>query len=359
MLIKINDVVYNIHFEHCQIEITGRCNMKCQHCRAWEEAKVDLPFKDIMNVMDFFVSENGGFKEQRVTVSGGEPFLNKDLIKILKEIDKRGIKNIIITTNASLVTEEKIKELESLKLPNLSIQVSLDSPIASEHDAFRGYKGAFENAVKVLKRCGESSNLVSSMRVSVKPENIEQIKDMVELALKLNCDRIGIGSIIPVGRACSNQLTMNSIQKKKFIETITYFRKKYPQLDVTTEDPLKFALEDFDTWKTGINQNEMQEEYIVGGCTAGVSGFNVSSDGNITPCAVFSQNITNIIGKTISEIRDEYSNSELIKALLLRKHSGKCEKCKLNRICGGCRATAFGVLGDYNASDPTCWRVQK
>lgn len=353
MYIETEDCIYDIGFQHCQIEITGKCNMRCKHCRAWEEARVDLSVADINNLLDFFVAEARG--EQRVTVSGGEPFLSKNIIDIISLIHQKGINNIIITTNASMVTEEDIQKLEALNIPNLSIQVSLDSHIEAEHDEFRGYKGAYKSAIKLLERCAKSSNLVSSMRVSVTPDRISQVEDMVNLALKIGCQRIGLGSIIPVGRASDRKLCMNSAQKKEFIGKISELRRKYPHMDITTEDPLKFACGDFTTWDIGEGI-DINSEATIGGCTAGITGFNVSSDGYITPCAVFFKNITNIIGKTPQQIHDAYKESVIIKDLLKRDFDGKCGKCKMKRICGGCRATAFGMTGSYRASDPTCWR---
>lgn len=353
MLIKTENCIYDIGFQHCQIEITGKCNMRCKHCRAWEEARVDLSMTDINNLLDFFVAEERG--EQRITVSGGEPFLNKNIIDIIDLIHKKGVNNIIITTNASMVTEEDIKKLEDLSVPNLSIQVSLDSHIEAEHDEFRGYKGAYKAAIKLLERCAKSSNLVSSMRVSVTPDRIDQVEDMVNLALKIGCQRIGLGSIIPVGRASDRKLCMNASQKKEFIGKISELRKKYPHMDITTEDPLKFACGDFTTWDIGEGI-DIHSEATIGGCTAGITGFNVSSDGNITPCAVFLENVTNIIGKTPKDIHKAYEESILIKDLLKRDFDGKCGKCELKRICGGCRATAHGMTGSYKASDTTCWR---
>ena len=63
-----------------------------------------------------------------------------------------------------------------------------------------------------------------------------------------------------------------------------------------------------------------------------------------------------IIGKTPQEIHKAYRESSLIKDLLKRDFDGKCGKCELKRICGGCRATAYGMTGSYKASDTTCWR---
>lgn len=354
MQIETENCIYDIGFQHCQIEVTGICNMRCKHCRAWEEARVDLSMADINNVLDFFVSQKRG--EQRVTVSGGEPFLNKNIISIIKLIYHKGIKNIIITTNASVVTEDLLVQLENLNIPNLSIQVSLDSYIEKEHDEFRGYSGAYKKAIELLKRCAVSPYLISSMRVSVTPDRIKEIANMVNLASELGCQRIGIGSVIPVGRASDTKLCMNAMQKKEFITEISRLRKQYGDMDITTEDPLKFACDDFVTWNLGEGI-DIYSESTIGGCTAGITGFNVSSDGFITPCAVFLENVTNICGKTPEEIALEYEKSDIIKTLLTRNLNGKCGQCDLRRICGGCRATAHGISGSYRDADPTCWRI--
>ena len=33
---------------------------------------------------------------------------------------------------------------------------------------------------------------------------------------------------------------------------------------------------------------------------------------------------------------------------------GKCGRCGYARVCGGCRARAFGSTGDYLAEEPFC-----
>jgi radical SAM protein with 4Fe4S-binding SPASM domain len=34
--------------------------------------------------------------------------------------------------------------------------------------------------------------------------------------------------------------------------------------------------------------------------------------------------------------------------------TGKCGQCEFKRVCGGCRARAFALTGDYLASEPAC-----
>jgi len=64
----------------------------------------------------------------------------------------------------------------------------------------------------------------------------------------------------------------------------------------------------------------------------------------------------NIKNKTPKEILKAYTSSKVIHNLIERKVKGKCDICDLKRLCGGCRAAAEGINGDYLAEDPTCWR---
>lgn len=351
MIIELPDCLLEVFFQHAQIEITGRCNMRCKHCRAWDEARVDLDTGTIIRILDFLTSERDA-DDLRLTISGGEPFMRRDLTEIVGLAKNKGIENIIITTNGSLVTEKKIQELIDLGVDNLSIQVSVDSHDSAIHDEFRGFKGAFQKAIKTLKLVA-AANLTSSLRTTVTPKTIGDINKLIDLGLLLGVERIGIGSVIPAGRGKDDaSLLMSPQQKKQLINTITTAKKMYPHLDITTEDPLKFALGD-SIWEYG--DFDIEDDSFFCGCTAGVTGFNADSEGVITPCAVLLEPVVKVTNQSTSELIEAYTKSPVIVSLLSRNYSGKCGSCRLKRLCGGCRAVAKGVHGDFLGEDTTCW----
>jgi len=352
MLIETSDVIYETFFQHAQLEITGRCNMRCEHCRAWNEKRIDMPLRTVKKILEFATSNSES--DFRLTISGGEPFLHHDLVDIIYLAKEMRVENVIITTNGSLVTNQKIAELESVGLNNLCIQVSIDSIDPQRHDTFRSYKGAFEKAVDCLKRVTQSK-LIASSRATVTPTTLNEVEKIVQLAKICGATRVGIGSVIPVGKGSINkELLMTSTQKKKFLEIVSGCKKKYTEINVTTEDPLKFAIPG-KIWDYG--NFDYTNSAFFGGCTAGVTGFNADNEGTITPCATLLKPIVNVQNKTTEEILKEYTSSEIIRNLIARKFSGKCGKCKLRRLCGGCRAVAEGTSGDYLSSDITCWRA--
>jgi radical SAM protein with 4Fe4S-binding SPASM domain len=43
----------------------------------------------------------------------------------------------------------------------------------------------------------------------------------------------------------------------------------------------------------------------------------------------------------------------------LRTYKGKCGRCEFLKVCGGCRARAYEITGDYLAEEPYCVYVPK
>jgi radical SAM protein with 4Fe4S-binding SPASM domain len=353
MLIQASDVIYEIYFQHAQVEITGHCNMKCQHCRAWEEANVHMPVDVVKKIVDFSVANTDDVGKFALTISGGEPFLHPQLTDIVRMTKESGIEDALITTNGSPVTDARLKKLEDVGMKNLAIQVSIDSVDPQTHDTFRGFKNAHIKAVDALRRTARTG-LTASLKATITPATLHEMEDLVRLAIDSGAVRVGMGSVIPTGRGRENQhLALSSEQKKEFLYKLAEYKQKYPHIDITTEDPLKFAVPG-GCWSYG--GGDYTDEAFFGGCSAGTTSFNVSSEGIMTPCAVLLKPIVNVSDKSVKEIEEAYVNSPVVKSLISREFKDNCGMCKMKRLCGGCRAVAEGVYGDFMRGDTTCWK---
>ncbi|WP_308420248.1 MULTISPECIES: SPASM domain-containing protein [Cysteiniphilum] len=59
-------------------------------------------------------------------------------------------------------------------------------------------------------------------------------------------------------------------------------------------------------------------------------------------------------------LQDIWQNSEIFKNLRdFKKYKGKCGNCEYIKICGGCRARAHFMRGDYLAEEPLCHYTPK
>jgi MoaA/NifB/PqqE/SkfB family radical SAM enzyme len=114
--------------------ITKRCNLTCQFCdlkNGNEEMKTEDAFQIIDNLNKIGI--------KGIVLTGGEPFLHKGLFDIIAHAKEKGIK-ISITTNGS-VLRDYIQQIINSKID--VINISLDG-FEATHDSLRMKKGLYE-----------------------------------------------------------------------------------------------------------------------------------------------------------------------------------------------------------------------
>lgn len=119
---------HNRIVDYLRIAITDKCNLRCQYCMP--ESGIDyikqkelLTYEELLRIISIVASE--GVRKIRIT--GGEPFLRKDLPYFIKETSKiKGIEKIAITTNATLC-KDHIDDLIPYGLTDWNVSIdSLD-----------------------------------------------------------------------------------------------------------------------------------------------------------------------------------------------------------------------------------------
>ena len=340
--------IYEIEFGQIQIEITGRCNMSCQHCRAAHQPKQDMPTEQIVKIIRFARQFSPNYKE--IILSGGEPLMHHDFAKVLRNVRENGGEFITLTTNGSLLTSEHLVLIKDLSFQRFVLSVSLDSLDSVKHDEFRAHKGAFPKAIDALRLIAESDlpNVIASMRSTIQATQISEMERMVNFAKEIGCKRVSFSAIHPAGKAIErDDLWMTKEQKMAFIQEIYRLKTVFPELNVTTNDPLKCLLR-------GKNDLGENGELVFDGCGAAAITFNVNSDGTMTPCALLDIPMMKIFPMTIEEITERYRENPIVRNILTMNLKGKCGSCQMKYQCGGCRARAIIQKGDYLEEDPHC-----
>lgn len=117
---------HNRKINYLRLAVTDRCNLRCNYCMPSEgidfvRNEKLLTINELVNVGKILVGQ--GIDKIRIT--GGEPFVRKDLMVLLRELTQlKALKDISVTTNATLIGPY-IDELKELGIKN--INVSLDS----------------------------------------------------------------------------------------------------------------------------------------------------------------------------------------------------------------------------------------
>lgn len=79
--VETEQAIYEIVFGQIQVEITGRCNQLCRHCRAAGDLKRDMPVEQVLKIINFGRRYSPDYKE--ILLSGGEPLLHNDFARLL------------------------------------------------------------------------------------------------------------------------------------------------------------------------------------------------------------------------------------------------------------------------------------
>ena len=132
------------------------CNIECANCYIESSPKNDrlayITYDEVCKYLDEIETEKMGTKE--IGITGGEPFMNRDMIKIMTECLQRGF-NLIVLTNAMQPMQRKpisnaLLELNKKYAHQLTIRVSVDHFKKEMHEEERGL-GTWPPMLKGLK----------------------------------------------------------------------------------------------------------------------------------------------------------------------------------------------------------------
>ncbi len=171
------------------VYLTGGCNLACQHCwitptfQAHGGTGGHLDY----DLFSMAIEEGLPLGLSNVKLTGGEPLLHPDFVRIVDFISEKKL-DLTIETNGTLMTKSLAHHFrENSTLSHISI--SLDGAKASTHDSFRGVKGSFDKSVQGIRYLvdeGYRPQVIMSLHIG----NVDEIEALVQLS-----ENIGVGSV--------------------------------------------------------------------------------------------------------------------------------------------------------------------
>jgi len=171
---------------HLILFITDHCNAKCGTCFYWQNLNQGESLKpDHIQK----ISEAMG-ELVWLDISGGEPFLRKDIDQICHRfLDHNQARFINIPTNAiqTSVIERSVNGILENKNPfRLNIAISIDG-IGENHDRVRGVPGNYKKALATLEALRaireRDERLSLSVVTTVMRSNIDDVKQLLHLGV--------------------------------------------------------------------------------------------------------------------------------------------------------------------------------
>ncbi|PIW01783.1 MAG: radical SAM/SPASM domain-containing protein, partial [Deltaproteobacteria bacterium CG17_big_fil_post_rev_8_21_14_2_50_63_7] len=300
------------------------------------------------------------FAKPVLVLSGGEPLLRHDLFEIAAHGTEKGLR-MCIATNGTLVTEEICLKMKEAGIRMVSL--SLDGSTAATHDNFRNQVGAFDGVMRSAELFNKHG-IPFLINSSFTKRNQDDIPEVMRLAKKLGAKAWYMFMIVPTGRG--EQIMSELVTKEDYEEILKWhyevekaedsmlmrptcaphYYRVVPQMNKEHErdDRLKRRSLQFSTGGAK-------------GCLAGQLICLVTAEGEVFPCSYFPKTAGNVIETPFKVI---WEDSELFHELRdFKSYKGKCGACEFIEVCGGCRARADAIYGDYLAEEPFCTHIPR
>lgn len=159
------------------LDVTRRCNLRCSMCRTWEHPRRDELSAD--EIGDIMAQLPGLYW---LDVTGGEPFLRKDVAQIFDQILRNApaLNVLHFPTNGwfgdrIVATVREI--VERRPEIQLIVTVSIDGP-EQVHDRIRGIPGSFSRALQTFGRLREMDGVDVYVGTTVQSDNSDALEEL-------------------------------------------------------------------------------------------------------------------------------------------------------------------------------------
>lgn len=321
-------------------ELTHRCPLACPYCSnpiALTQAKEELSTEEWTGVF----AQAADLGVLHLHLSGGEPAARRDLVELTQAASTLGLYTNLITSGVGL-TEARMNSLAEVGLDHIQLSIQGVSPESA--DRIGGYKGGYERKMAVAGWAADAA-IPLTLNAVCHRQNMGEIDEMIELAIRLKARRIEVATVQFHGWAERNKevLMPTREQVERATRTVAEAREKYQGLLVIDYVPADYY--------------SKYPKACMGGW--GRVGLNVTPSGRVLPChaaeTIPSLSFENVREKSLSSIWYEsnafnaYRGEDWMPEL--------CRSCERKKVdFGGCRCQAMALAGDASATDPVCIR---
>lgn len=311
---------------------TLNCIANCKHCNP-RSKKFSTNKKMSLLEYDKLLKKLKAMGTEQVCISGGEPLIYKDIVKLVRLITKNGLK-VSLNTNGWFLDLNMFKELMDAGL--LCINLSIDSPKAEEHDKLRALNGLFDKAINQIRECKESNiPFKLNLRMVLSKYNYKEISEMIDLATSIKADILSIDMIEADSQ--NKYFLLNSDQINDFKNNyVPKLIEKIQKLNI--KENLKFynikQLNDFFNTKFNDIKNfengiYWPDDTIKRKCDIPSSFMIIEGDGMVLPCNAVEYNREKIIGNVLdTDVEELWKSKEWNN--FRNKKMDFCRECPMN-----------------------------
>lgn len=334
--------------------LTDSCNLRCSHC--WITPAYNRTGENINKKIDIKYLKKAIIDAKSIGLScikltGGEPFLRKDIFDLIDFLSLNDIM-VDIETNGTLLNEEIVKRLNDSSVNQVSI--SLDGASEKLHESIRKVAGCYQktlNGLLLLTKTGIKTQII----ISLHRRNASDIEKLADIASKMGAGSLKINPIMPTGRGkdfFTNEENLSVEELLKIDEWIEEeLSRKYDTINIYFDIPTGLKS------LKSITSSQLYECNIF-------NIIGILANGDISLCGIGQTETDLVIGNIAKDdICNVWSNHHLLKRLrkgLPKNLKGICGRCIFKFRClGACRASAYSLTGNLDSSFFLCDEAYK
>lgn len=371
-------------------ELTRACMLACRHCRARAQRKrhpdeltTEEVFSTINQLAEF------GQPYPLIVFTGGDPLMRDDVFEIVQHATDKGFRTAIAFSGTKLATRQRLKKLREAGIARIAI--SLDGSNAEIHDYFRGVSGTFEMSLEIL-RIARELEISTQINTTVSTYNLLDLPNIMRIGVERGVVLWDVFFVVPTGRAKAEYMpsaqefedvlcwlydvaretplnvkssAATHLRRVEYMRDSGAYNLKRGELYETLRRKLEEVKEDLGLKAeskaartkavvAGAHGRSMARDGIrrMMGITDGRGMFFISHTGEVYPSGFLPIVAGNVRENTLKNI---YMTSRIFVDLKNPDNlKGKCGRCEFRYLCGGSRARAYAMTGDYLAAEPRC-----
>ena len=319
-------------------ELTHRCPLRCPYCSnplALEARSGELDTATWCRVFD----EAAAMGVLQVHFSGGEPTARADLDELIAHATRAGLYGNLITSALAL-NESRVAALDACGLQH--VQISFQGARAESADEVAGYHGAHARKLAAARLVSEAG-LALTVNAVMHRHNLDQLEDLIALALELGARRLEVAHVQYYGWALKNRTALlpTWAQVERSINIVDAARQRLQGQLV-----IDFVIPDYYAKRPKSCMSGWGRRFA-----------NITPAGRVLPCHA-AETITDLHFPNVEDasLEEIWTGSEAFNRFRGTEWMPEpCRSCEFKEIdWGGCRCQALALTGDAAKTDPVC-----
>jgi radical SAM protein with 4Fe4S-binding SPASM domain len=312
---------------NAQLYVINACHLKCKHCYESQDThptSAMLSLAEIEKILD----ELASMGTLRLTLTGGEIFLRKDILQIIKAAKARRF-HLTLFTSGTHIDQAMAGEIAALKVDE--VDISLYSDRAEDHDAFTQEDGSWKKSTDAM-RALRALSVNATLKCVLSTFSVDRIDAIMALAKSLDVGFQFDPSIRP-------RLNNDDGHMDFSLSADELRRKVYSRRDLAPSFR-RYQPEQVCQGEVSLNDPNAAM------CGAAREVVAIGAGGEIYPCGFFPIPVGRVQNEGLKAVWERNTVMQDMRRMT-RAKMHTCPTCENNKVCGPCMAYAQVETGSY------------